>query len=605
MKNPHYITFVLLLLMMLSGILIVCLGIADYPHSQKILNFTSPDGSLEFFTLSRYQIFRIPLILSGGLFLILGCFGLAFFNQTKRLTQRTIYLIKFYLKRLWCDLKHLWFDVKNPGFNLWEWIILVALILLAFVGRWIWIERPMMHDESYTFIAFSQQPIIQIISDYHLPNNHVFNSILIHVLYSIFGNISPLIVRLPSLIAGVLCVLLVYIWQRKQSGISTAIVAATFVSYFPWLKLQSTNGRGYMLMAMFTLLMLILAHRIQIKKDLAAWVILTIVTVLNFYTLPITLYPFGIILFWLLLLAINGDVTKEYGGFFNFFRYLVAYGLMSVFLTFLIYSPIFLIGSGWNSFFNNPFVESLNWYSFTQTLPVRFAETLQEWQMGVPSWYWALLWLGLILSIIYSRKVNSGKISLQLSTFIVLSLIFIVQRPNPWARIWTFLLPILLAWAAAGWYFFISGVFRKGNYQKISQKLVLSTLLIITLVLSITHITSNLQYYNGELGQEETVTLELKRFINQDDVVLTPVGFGPSFWYYFDLHDMPINTIVNPDLEKDWKRIFIIIDDREHLNTIETFNGNQIVMEACPINLFIKIYEYGHYQVVVSSREIN
>ncbi len=605
MKNPDYITLLLLILVVLSGILIVYLGLTDYTNSQKILNFFSSDGLMESFTISRYQTFRTPLILSGGLIFILGCFGLIFFNHTNRLSQRIIFRIKYYKNCLWFDLKQLWFDLRNPRFAFWEWTILVGLILLGFFGRWIWVERPMMHDESYTFIAFSQRPFIKIISDYHLPNNHVFNSILIHILYSIFGNISPLIVRLPSLIAGVLCVLLVYIWQRKQSGISTAILAATFVSYFPWLKLQSTNGRGYMLMAMFTLLMLIFTHRIQIKKDLAAWVLLTIVTVLNFYTLPIALYPFGIISFWLFLLAINGDVSKEYGGFINFFRYLVAYGLISVFLTFLLYSPIFLIGSGWYSFFNNPFVEPLNWYSFTQTLPVRFAETLQEWQMGIPNWYWVLLWLGIILSIINSRKVNFGKVSLQLSTFIVLSLIFIIQRPNPWARIWTFLLPILLAWAAAGWYFFISGIFRKGNYQQIFQKLFLSTLLIITLVLSITHITSNLQYYNGELGQEETVTLELKPLINQDDVVLTPVGFGPSFWYYFDLHDMPINTIVNPDLEKDWKRIFIISDDREHLNPIETFTGNQIIMAVCPIHLFNKVYEYGHYVVFVCSKGIN
>ena len=163
-------------------------------------------------------------------------------------------------------------------------------------------------------------------------------------------------------------------------------------------------------MAMFTLLMLILAERVRVKKDWFAWVLLIFATVLNFYTLPIALYPFGIIGLWLFLSALWGDIAPEYGGFWRFFRYLVVYGLVSGILVFLLYSPIFLFGSGWDSFFNNPFVESLSWQGFLQTLPIRLGETIHDWQLDIPMWFSIVLGVGVLLSVIFHKQGKSGKI---------------------------------------------------------------------------------------------------------------------------------------------------------------------------------------------------
>lgn len=590
-RTKQVLAIIVLLLIFFLGLFLLILGAVKYPASRTVLDHLSRDGSMDSFTQGRYQLMRLPLILVGSVASILGGFGLVFFSGTTKFLHRLKLRGQQFLRLFSQDTKQFLSDLFHPGFAWWEWTLLVILILLAFAGSWVWVEKPMQHDESYTFIAFAQRPLINIISDYHLPNNHVLNSILIHLLYKVFGNPSPVIVRLPSLLAGVICVPLAFIWARKQYGSYAALVAAGLVGYLPWLKLQSTNGRGYMLMAMFTLLMLILAERVRGKKDRFAWLILIVTTVLNFYTLPIALYPLGIIGLWLCLSALWGDIAPEYGGFRRFIRYLVVYGLVSGILVFLLYSPIFLIGSGWDSFFNNPFVESLGWQGFLQTLPIRLGETIHDWQLGIPLWFSIVLGIGLVLSVIFHKQGKAGRISLQLCTLLALTLIFIVQRPNPWTRVWTYLLPVVLTWAAAGWFLAVHKLVKTGGKQAVTEIVLFVIFQVILVVLSVQHIAQNMQYLHGEKGQEETVTLELLPLITAEDVVLTSSGFEPAFWYYFDLYGLPQNTIVNPDLESDWQNLYLIVDDR--------YPAESEDLPGCDLDAAQAVMAYGHYRVLV------
>lgn len=601
-KDKHVLMLSVLFLIFLSGLFVLTIGAAKYPTSRALMDRLSLDGSMESFTQARYQMLHLPLIVAGGIISSLGGLGLVFFSKTNQLLQRVQAKVQQYWQQIRNDLKTFWSDLLHPHFAWWEWVILVVLVLLAFTGSWVWVEKPMQHDESYTFIAFAQRPFLNIISDYHLPNNHILNSILIHVLHRIFGNPSPIIVRLPSLLAGVICVPLAFFWARKQFGRFAALVAAGFVGYLPWLKLQSTNGRGYMLMAMLTLLMLILAERVRGKKDGFAWILLIFATVLNFYTLPIALYPFAIIGLWLCLSALRGDITPAYGGFWRFFRYLVVYGLVSGVLVFLLYSPIFLFGSGWDSFFNNPFVESLGWQGFLQTLPIRLGETTRDWQLDLPVWFSIVLGIGVVLSLFFHRQGKSGKVPMQLCVLLALTLIFIVQRPNPWTRIWTYLLPMVLTWAAAGWFLAVRGLVQKDEKRTLPDRILLAVFMVILLGLSVQHIIQNMQYIHGEKGQEETVTSELQPLIHADDIVLTSSGFGPAFWYYFDMLGMTQSTIVNPDVESDWQNLYLIVDDRYDATPGELLERNLSELEDCRPEALETVISYGHYQVFVCNR---
>lgn len=600
-NNSRKFIILLLIIVLLIGLFLLAICLVGYPVARGMIDRLSPDGSMESFTADLYLRFRLPAGLIGGGAALLGGFAAAFFNKTEEILLRFFQRCRSFWKHLLSDVKAFWFDLFHPGMAWWEWLILGIVVILAFVGSWIWVKRPMLHDESYTFIAFAKRPFINLISDYHLPNNHVFNSILIHVLYKIFGNPSPVIVRLPSLLAGVTCVPLAFFWARKQYGTFAALTAAGLIAYLPWIKFQSTNGRGYMLMAMFTLIMLILAERVRVKKDRASWTLLILATALNFYTLPIALYPFGIISLWLLISAARRDISEVYGGFWGFFRYLCGYGIFSGILVFLLYSPIFVIGSGWDSFFNNPFVEALSWADFVQTLPIRLSGTISDWQMLVPLWFSIVLGIGIVLSVVFHRHAKAGKTSLLLCALAALTLIFVVQRPNPWSRVWTYLLPMVLVWAATGWFLVGEAVFRDEKRQRLYSGILLAIILVIVLGLSTQFLSQNLAYYRGEKGQEETVVLALKPMVDPEDIVLTSAGYRPAMYYYFDMHGLPVHTIVNPDLESDWQDLYLAVDDRYDENPEDLFLGTSITPETC--SSFDLIYSYGHYQVFICQQD--
>lgn len=604
--RARIIAIILTLLFLFSGLILVSMSVTNFENARAMIDQLSPDGNMEFFTMGLYNTIRIPSLVVGSAVFVLGGMGIIFSDPFTRLIRWYLRWIRKIIKEVKLDFIKLWKLLFSRHFSWWEWVLLAVLIAFAFYGRWVWLERPMLHDESYTFIAFAQRPFDKVISDYHLPNNHVLNSVLIHILYSFFGNFSPAVVRLPAFISGILIVPAAYLWVREKEGKAAAAASAALIAYWPLLKVQSTNGRGYMMMALLTIIMFGLGEIVRRKKNRAAWGVLVLITAANFYTLPIALYPFVIFGLWLFFAGVMGDISDEYGSFWRFFKYLVCYGIASGVLTFLLYTPIFLIGSGWNSFFNNPFVSSLVWYSFMQSLPVRLMETAQDWMHDVPSFLIVVLVAGVLLNLALHWKRKRRGIPMLFSIVIALTVIFLVQRPNPWPRIWTYLLPIIVVMGVTGWFDLLKSI-KLDSHIKEQVSLYLSLGLFVTaLIFGVLHIRNSRKYVHGELGQEETVTLLLQKELKEADMVITPIGFGPAFWYYFDYHQLPMEVIMNLHEQVDWERAFLLVDDRENENYHDLLVGNPIVPGEsgnCPEKAVSEFFVYGHYSVMLCERQ--
>lgn len=65
------------------------------------------------------------------------------------------------------------------------------------------VRAPLGYDEAYTYLYFGALPIGEIWRDYHVPNNHILHSVLVHFTTQLFG-IAPFAIRLPALIGGAL-----------------------------------------------------------------------------------------------------------------------------------------------------------------------------------------------------------------------------------------------------------------------------------------------------------------------------------------------------------------------------------------------------------------
>ena len=371
-------------ILLFAGFIFLLFSIGQFETLQGFLNQFAPDGTLESFNPAFHSQFRIPFLFFGAILFIFGGVSATFRTPFKQMVEETIRWLPDFAKAVWEDSKDFFKLLIPEKLSWWEIVLLSIIVLFALFGRWAMINKPMMHDESYTFIAFARHPLRQVISDYHLPNNHIFNSVLIHFMYELIGNPGPVVVRFPAFLAGVLVCFSIFFFVRREYGKWPALVTSTIAAVTPWLVDQSVNGRGYMLMALFTIWMVSLAFIVRRTRNRFAWVLLIIVSVLNLWTLPIALYPFSIVSAWLLLSALIGDIDDAYEGLWNFLKYLIGFGVASGVITFLLYIPIFFIGSGWNSFFNNPFVSALIWNDFTQTLPIRLVDTFEAWTSGVP-----------------------------------------------------------------------------------------------------------------------------------------------------------------------------------------------------------------------------
>lgn len=217
--------------------------------------------------------------------------------------------------------------------------------------------------------------------------------------------------RLPALIAGLCVIPATYAVAKTIYDEYTGLASALAVSILPGAILYSSPGRGYSLVALFTLLTLWLAHSVRHDKNRFAWALLVILSALGFYAVSVMLFPFGIVFTWLFLenpvshptpYASRGDFLK---------RWFIA-GVSSATLVLLLYAPIFIY-TGADKVFANPWVRPEAYDGYLSMIPGRAAAVWHEWTGEIPPVLTALLLLGFLLSLILHRRTARQRFPLQ------------------------------------------------------------------------------------------------------------------------------------------------------------------------------------------------
>ncbi len=410
---------------------------------------------------------------------------------------------------------------------------MAALTLSALLARLPFLSRPMQHDKSYTFITFASAPLKEALSDYTLPNNHLFHTLLVHISYVLFGD-APWAVRLPALLAGVLIVPAAYGLARRLYNRQSAFLAAALAAAAPVLISYSTNARGYTILAVLTLLTWSLGTYVRQRANSAAWLLLGILGALGFYTVPVFLNPYGILFTWLLLSFLFGNIGADYQPRWRFLVWMVIAGMVTVLLTLLLYLPVFSV-SGLHSVFGNSFVELLSFNDFRQTFPGRMVETWQEWNQGVSPLLAGCLVAGLALSLVFHGRISAVRVPTQVAALVWLVPELVIQRPNPWAKIWLALFPVVLIWGAAGWIapwlVFRPGVSRLANWAAgVSLAVVLAAGAVYCLTAG---------PLAAQTGPVEQSVLYLRAHLTAGDVVVVSPPDDAPTWYYWRYYSLP------------------------------------------------------------------
>jgi hypothetical protein len=591
-KAARTILISLILLELIPGISFLFVFTRPFNTVQPWVNGFARDGQVESFTLSLFEYFKAFLLPAGAI--LLGTAGISFIFRRGIQKWIVAFLVGtkiFYFKRA-IDIRELMEAIKKLFERDKKYLnIVMALTLLSGINRVVFLSHPISHDEAYTFMAFAIRGLNYAMSNYHLPNNHVFHTILVILSSRLFGE-APWAIRLPAFLAGIALVPATYFVARCFYDMPISLVSTSIVASMPVLIDYSTNARGYTLITLFSLSFVIIAAYVKDHKNLVAWTIFVFVASLGFYTLPIMLYPFGMVMTWLFLSALFKNVSQDYGS--RIYLYLIGSGIAVFLLTVLFYAPI-LISSVGNPLIGNNALEALSWSELIESIPVRIRNTWREWIEGLPAFTIYGIVAGLIVSLFVPKMPRSRKVPLALGGVLWISLALIVQRVAPWPRIWLFLLPFILIWASAG----IIGLSRIA-LNRVSWGNSLGSAILIAFILASmsASLARSARYFSenrGVLGDVEMVSVFLEENLKKDDVVVVTSPNTITLKYYLRRQGIAAEVTELNKL-KLFQRAIVVVNrglgqNLEYVLERRSFLDN-VVPESAKL-----IYESGRFQI--------
>jgi branched-subunit amino acid transport protein AzlD len=321
-------------------------------------------------------------------------------------------------------------------------VIVAAGVRLMFLGL------PMRYDEALTYNGYACGQYTAQFLAYTAPNNHVFHTILVRGSILLLGN-APEVIRLPALLAGLLCIPAVFLCSRVVFGTS-GWVAAALTAVFPYLVLYSVNARGYSLIVLFTALAATCALGVLRKPGGGSVLLLAGVSALGMWTIPTMMFPVAGIAVWLaaeLLMGTTGLTGVK--RLVEAIRWPVLYVMLTVLLAALLYAPVMVV-SGLGSLVDNRFVKALPFAVFANQAPAHIMETAARFFRDVPP---ALTWTLVVMAILgvggQIRKGSRG-FRLVLALLIGGGVVWIAKRAIPFDRTWIYLLPFFLMLVEAG-----------------------------------------------------------------------------------------------------------------------------------------------------------
>lgn len=479
------------------------------------------------------------------------------------------------------------FSALLPKKVLWLRVVLLFTITLAAaIYRFSEISGNISYDEAYTYLAFIRGSLWQTATDYHLPNNHIFLSLILNLTLRIFGG-ELWVLRMPTFLVGVLMIPASYVLGKRFYSPSTGILAAIAVAAFPELIHFSAVFRGYIIVAFFTLLVLILGDDLRREKNRFSWLLLVIVFTLGLYTIPTMLFPFAILYYWLLFSALANDIGESYASKQDFLRYWLSSGILTGLATAALYFPIMRFNP--DHLFNNHWLIPVPWDVLLNRMLGKFLNTWVAWSVPIPPW---LLWvgiLGLIISFIFHKKFAKHKFPLQIAFVVGIVTIILIQRPNAWPRVWSFSIAPILVWSAAG----VVKPLSKPKIRAWSLDQILIGVTFIALLLGSARHIPNLSLYPTEKGNAELSADFLQAELRQGDMVFMDGSHAPLLEYHL---------LVQGDYEKYFSRekgfehalLVVVEKNGETLETLWRKFGEKYALDSTTLRF---LHNYGKYQI--------
>jgi hypothetical protein len=542
-------------------LLIYCL--LPYEWVKGIVDPFASDGEVELFTTALFH--RTKLLAFGFTSMLL--IGIPLLWRLRCKLPDVLHSWKHHLHTGWRQYRQDWQEIGArllEAFREKDVILVLSLILLVgIVLRVLFLFSPIRYDEAYTFTVFAVRPTSFILSDYHVPNNHILHTLLVRMAYLLFGS-GLAAVRLPAFLAGVCLIPAAYLLGRMLFNKYAGWLGAGLVVVSSLLVEFSTNARGYMLVTLFFVILMGAAFYLKDHKNLGAWSLLVLAGILGMYTIPIFLYPLGMVYAWLFLTWIVGDIGKVYSRKI-FLGWLVLSGLIMVGIVLLLYTPV-LATSGLEAVVGNKYVSAVAESQFIGNIPARIKATWTDWNRALPTLVGWLLAAGFVTAAVFSRRMGGHLIPFPLAAGLWLVLVLSIQRVTPWPRIWVFFLPAYLAYAAGGLAWL--GLRARQGFRidiKTSWEKGLAVIGIVGLLylgwlaFDQSPMVSLLELREGEMAGEQEAAKFLKTVVQEGDTVVAIRPINYSLRYYLFDEGIGPEYLYQKAVKNKFRKAYVVV----------------------------------------------
>jgi hypothetical protein len=265
---------------------------------------------------------------------------------------------------------------------------------------------------------------------------------------------------------------------------------------------------------------------------------------------------------WLLLSMLLKDTGQEYGR--SFIPYLLAAGAVAGVLTILLYTPIFY-ESGIDAVVSNHFVAPIGWADLWASMLARIQNTWNSWNRDLPAAGSLLFFAGVILSQVFHWRLSKTRVPLALPILLWCGFLIAVQQVAPWPRIWLFLLPLFLIWAAAGLVGLIGqipalktvGKSRAAGWAVIAGALVLAGLITFQ-ILRLQ--TPNISRETGAYGDTLPAAEFLKSYLQPGDAVIVTIPSNYPLRYYFMLNGISADYFYHRKTGASFQHAIVVVN---------------------------------------------
>ena len=527
MSRRNFLPWLFTIIFCLFGLSLLLIVLLPFGTMKTLLNVLSRDGNLSLLRMDNAVVFRFLIGASG-----LSLLGLAYLTG-KHLWEMVIRFIR----QMWRDFRK-FFSFSNISRSEKGFLVSLSVVtILAGINRLALMESPMLHDEAYTVVTYADS-FFHALTDYSMPNNHVFHTLLVYLSVRAFG-LAPWSARLPAFLAGVLVIPGVYFLAKQI--------------YDPWTgAIFSALGR---------------------------------------FTVPVMLFPFGMLFVWLFLENLAAS-PAPYSSKWEFIRYWLIAGFLTAFLTILLYAPV-LIYTGPQKLFANGFVAPLTWADLPDTWHARLIDTWAEWTHGVPLAITIMLLAGWVSSLIFHRKLANIRVPLQLAALLWITFLLITQRSNAWAKVWVFLLPLMLIWSAAGIIGLMRNVHLKFLYG-LSLASILTAVVLFVGGLSTLRLIPEIHGLWSQRGDVENAVLFFKNSISDTDLIVVDWPDDASVWFYSLEYNLSNNHF---DKRIPFTRAWVLVNppDGQSIDSVLADRGpDSPALDLASIKL---IHEIGTRQI--------